>query len=94
MKSLSTPVRTKHLDDDGNDFDNIGLGASYSIQGLTFSGAYYQQQDTLSIGDPVKKADSGQYALGIKFSQDNWVVAAMYGSEEIAVPSCTNTVVR
>ena len=36
--------------DDGNDFDNIGLGASYSIQGLTFSGAYYQQQDTLSLG--------------------------------------------
>ena len=81
--------------DDGNDFDNIGLGASYSIQGLTFSGAYYQQQDKLediTSGESVKEADKGQYALGIKFSQDNWVVAAMYGSEEIAVPSCTSIV--
>ena len=37
-----------HDDDFGNDFDKIGLGASYSIQGLTFSGAYYQQQDATS----------------------------------------------
>ena len=77
--------------DDGNDFDNIGLGASYSIQGLTFSGAYYQQQDELEIGsgESFKRADSGQYALGVKYSQDNWVVAAMYGSEEIEVPNCS-----
>ena len=83
-------TRQRHLADDGNDFDNIGLGASYSIQGLTFSGAYYQQQDELDIG--LGGADKGQYALGIKFSQDNWVVAAMYGSEEIAVPSCSATI--
>ena len=70
--------------DDGNDFDKIGLGASYSIQGLTFSGAYYQVQDSLALTglSPAKTADSTQYALGIKYSQDNWVVAAMYGDKD------------
>ena len=66
--------------DDGNDFDVIGLGASYSIQGLTFSGAYNQEQDSLSVDG--KDADSSQYALGIGYSQDNWVVAAMYGDKD------------
>ena len=68
--------------DDGNDFDKIGLGASYAIQGLTFSGAYYQVQDALSVNS--KAVDSSQYALGIKYSQDNWVVAAMYGDKDAA----------
>ena len=61
--------------DDGNDIDSIGLGASYSIQGLTFSGAYRQVQDF------VGNDDLDQYALGIGYSQDNWIVAAMYGEE-------------
>ena len=71
--------------DDGNDFDYIGLGASYSIQNLTFSGAYRQKQGgdgKDSGGNEAKKDDLGQYALGIGYSQDNWIVAAMYGSEE------------
>ena len=62
--------------DDGSDFDSIGIGAGYSIQGLSFSAAYLQNQ---GIGDDD---DLSQYALGIGYSQDNWVVAAMYGSEE------------
>ena len=62
--------------DDGSDFDSIGIGAAYSIQGLTFSGAYLQDQ---GIGNDD---DLSQYALGIGYTQDNWVVAAMYGSEE------------
>ena len=111
--------------DDGNDFDKIGIGASYSIQGLTFSGAYYQEQDALvlaeaagqttAIGDDVplltniaaqlgifgedlegeearpslvKADDKGQYALGIKYNQDNWVVAAMYGGEDVPSVRC------
>ena len=89
--SVQLPTRVDAVEtveaDDGNDFDVIGLGASYSIQGLTFSGAYNQEQDSINVGG--KTADSGQYALGIGYSQDNWVVAAMYGSKEIAVPSCS-----
>ena len=118
--------------DDGNDFDNIGLGASYSIQGLNFSAAYYQQQDALVLGThangftgnavpaagsmaatdlatrvgdglsellssnvdkdfkAVKADDKGQYALGISYNQDNWIVAAMYGGEDIAIAKCVN----
>ena len=114
--------------DDGNDFDKIGIGASYSIQGLTFSGAYYQEQDALVLGTAVgqmtlatgatqaqmdaaddafgarinnqlgldsddiagaeKADDKGQYALGIKYNQDNWVVAAMYGGEDVSSVRC------
>ena len=79
--------------DDGNDFDKIGVGASYSIQGLTFSGAYYQEQDALGtgrrIGDDLyeKSADKSQYALGVSFSQDNWIVAAMYGLDQFSSPT-------
>ena len=87
--------------DDGNDFDNIGFGASYSIQGLNFSGAYYQQQDALALGEVTgevsfggtgattrtKAGDKGQYALGLSYSQDNWIVAAMYGAEDTSVPT-------
>ena len=119
--------------DDGNDFDKIGVGASYSIQGLTFSGAYYQEQDALVLGThalgftgtntissenvrilegieellssssdnitdgdennnfvPVKADDKGQYALGISYNQDNWIVAAMYGGEDAVVAQCVN----
>ena len=67
--------------DDGNDFDSIGVGVGYSIGGLSFSGAYLQDQDeiTNANGDPD---DSGKYALGIGYIQDNWTVAAMYGSKE------------
>ena len=64
------------VDDDGNDIDSIGLGAGYSIQNLTFSGAYRQVQDYQGSDD-----DLDQYALGIGYSQDNWIVAAMYGEE-------------
>ena len=71
-------------EDDGNDFDSIGVGVGYSIQGLSFSGSYLQDQDVLTIGG--KEADASQYALGIGYSQDNWTVAAMYGSREIAIP--------
>ena len=71
-----------NIDDDGNDFDKVGLGASYSIQGLSFSGAYLQEQDKVT-GKDGKLTDKGQYALGLGYSQDNWTVAAMYGSEEI-----------
>ena len=81
--------------DDGNDFDSIGVGASYSIQGLTFSGAYYQEQDALGTGRRIgedlyeKSADKSQYALGVSFSQDNWIVAAMYGLDQFSAPkSC------
>ena len=101
--------------DDGNDFDKVGIGASYSIQGLTFSGAYYQEQDALVLAemdtvtnlelntlqqlgilgeklpedaDLVKADDKGQYALGIKYKQDNWVVAAMYGGEDVPSVKC------
>ena len=63
--------------DDGNDFDQIALGASYSIQGLTFSGAYLQDQGEGSDDD------LSNYALGLGYSQDNWTAAVMYGSEEI-----------
>ena len=112
--------------DDGNDFDKIGVGASYSIQGLTFSGAYYQEQDALILGTaegrpstppsspevdflesltvavkvvgmldnspevPSKADDKGQYALGISYSQDNWIVAAMYGGEDVVVANCVD----
>ena len=110
--------------DDGNDFDKVGVGASYSIQGLTFSGAYYQEQDALVLGThengftgansrstvnfarvvtgiselfdqegdfaPVKADDKGQYALGISYNQDNWIVAAMYGGEDAVVAQCVN----
>ena len=69
-------------EDDGNDFDNVGLGAAYSIQGLTFSGAYFQQSDVLSSeANPQFIEDLDQYALGISYNQDNWIVAAMYGEE-------------
>ena len=68
--------------DDGNDFDKIGFGASYSIQGLNFSGAYYQEQDELTINN--KESDASRYALGLSYAQDNWIVAAMYGSQELA----------
>ena len=108
--------------DDGNDFDVIGIGASYSIQGLTFSGAYRQTQDALVFGydvgikstnqagvraeakdllgranklrgnDPLISSqstdDKGEYALGIRFNQDNWVVAAMYGGEDVTITKC------
>ena len=76
-------------EDDGNDFDSIGLGVGYSIQGLSFSGSYLQDQDALSITNLSNReeteSDASQYALGIGYSQDNWTVAAMYGSREIAV---------
>ena len=89
-------------EDDGNDFDKIGFGASYSIQGLTFSGAYYQEQDALGkglrydIGDDKfayeSLDDNSRYALGISYSQDNWVVAAMYGGQDFSSPfSCVDT---
>ena len=71
--------------DDGNDFDNIGLGAAYSIEGLTFSGAYFQQQDVLlefDSGEPFEIDDVSRYALGLSYNQDNWIVAAMYGEEQ------------
>ena len=80
--------------DDGNDFDSIGVGASYSIQGLTFSGAYYQEQDALGTGRKSgdlyeDSTDKSQYALGVSFSQDNWIVAAMYGLDQFSAPkSC------
>ena len=132
--------------DDGNDFDKIGIGASYSIQGLTFSGAYYQEQDALVFGrddgldlqltsdeqddldatpddgkaaklaafktakedaffrndgsrvrnliantpggSATKADDKGQYALGISYGQDNWIVAAMYGGEDVTAVKC------
>ena len=77
------PGKTDENDDDGNDFDSIGFGVGYSIEGLSFSGAYLQDQDVLTIGD--KESDASQYALGIGYSQDNWTVAAMYGSREVAV---------
>ena len=64
------------VDDDGNDIDSIGIGAGYSIQGLSFSGAYRQVQ----VGSDD---DLDQYALGIGYSQDNWIVAAMYGEESL-----------
>ena len=64
--------------DDGSDFDSIGLGVGYSIGGLSFSGSYLQDQ---GIGNDD---DLSQYALGIGYSQDNWVVAAMYGSKEVS----------
>ena len=110
--------------DDGNDFDSVGIGASYSIQGLTFSGAYYQQPDALVFGynkgltadtnagvranakdlrdranalngnTPVvsseKTDDKGQYALGISYSQDNWIVAGMYGGEDVTITECAD----
>ena len=72
---------TTEAPDDGNDFDKIGFGASYSIQGLNFSGAYYQEQDVLEINS--KDSDASRYALGLSYAQDNWIVAAMYGSQEI-----------
>ena len=118
--------------DDGNDFDKVGIGASYSIQGLTFSGAYYQEQDALVLAENrsvdstdggvefetniaqqlgifgqklpsadklpaddvrlVKADDKGQYALGIKYKQDNWVVAAMYGGEDVPSVKCVAAV--
>ena len=86
-------------DDDGNDFDNIGVGASYSIQGLTFSGAYYQSQDALGKGRHVGTGgdrryqdsdDQGQYALGVSFNQDNWIVAAMYGGADFTAERCVD----
>ena len=86
-------------DDDGNDFDNIGVGASYSIQGLTFSGAYYQSQDALGKGRHVGAGgdrryqdsdDQGQYALGVSFNQDNWIVAAMYGGADFTAERCVD----
>ena len=111
-------------EDDGNDFDRIGIGANYSIQGLTFSGAYYQQSDALVYGidegitattdegvdeekfraradnliankPPLSNGrtdDKGQYALGISYSQDNWIVAAMYGGEDITITECGDEV--
>ena len=119
LKNESHPVTDEDqaVADDGNDFDKIGIGASYSIQGLTFSGAYYQEQDALVLGEnndvtseaefelsiaqqlgifdqklpreaAVKADDKGQYALGIKYKQDNWVVAAMYGGEDVASVKC------
>ena len=92
-------LRAPSVADDGNDFDNIGVGASYSIQGLTFSGAYYQNQDALGKGRYVvddgnlyyqDADDKGQYALGVSFSQDNWIVAAMYGGEDVGVLGCVD----
>ena len=80
---------TVAIADDGNDFDSIGFGVGYSIQGLSFSGSYLQDQDALSIVNPsngeVKKSDASRYALGIGYSQDNWVVAAMYGDRDVAI---------
>ena len=71
-------------EDDGNDFDNVGLGAAYSIQGLTFSGAYFTQSDVLEQeNNPGYIEDVDQYALGISYSQDNWIAAAMYGEESV-----------
>ena len=75
------PVLVATNVDDGNDFDQIALGASYSIQGLTFSGAYLQDQDALTTTNG-KESDASRYALGIGYSQDNWTVAAMYGSQD------------
>ena len=96
-------VLTPSVGDDGNDFDKIGIGASYSIQGLTFSGAYYQQQDALSQGRSVNVSktstpdlryegtdDLSQYALGVSYNQDNWIVAAMYGAEDFSATRCTD----
>ena len=74
---LPTTVETV-VDDDGNDIDSIGIGAGYSIQDLTFSGAYRQVQDFEGSVD-----DQDQYALGIGYSQDNWIVAAMYGEDSV-----------
>ena len=73
-------------EDDGNDFDNVGLGAAYSIQGLTFSGAYFTQSDVLEKyddGEVRAIEDVDQYALGISYNQDNWIVAAMYGERSV-----------
>ena len=88
------PVETVEADD-GNDFDKIGFGASYSIQGLTFSGAYYQEQDALNVGvlntlDIIenKSDDLSRYALGISYNQDNWIVAAMYGGQDFQASQC------
>ena len=115
-RCVGSTAKAAAVEDDGNDFDAIGIGASYSIQGLTFSGAYYQQPDALvfgynkgvtsdnSAGDrrdqanklrdntPVvsseKTDDKGQYALGISYSQDNWIVAGMYGGEDVTIAEC------
>ena len=76
--SAQDGVKADGNPDDGNDFDNVGLGAAYSIQGLTFSGAYFQQSDVESFGI-IEDVD--QYALGISYNQDNWIVAAMYGDK-------------
>ena len=79
--------------DDGNDFDKIGFGANYSIQGLTFSGAYYQEQDALPKGRYLENSDgnvyqgyddNSRYALGLSYSQDNWIVAGMFGGQDFA----------
>ena len=75
------PVDVDTNIDDGNDFDTVGIGAGYSIGGLNFSAAYNLEQDSLTNTDGSKD-DSGQYALGIGYTQDNWTVAAMYGSKE------------
>ena len=75
------PVAAKNVDD-GNDIDVIGIGVGYSIGGLSFSGAYNREQDSIDAANGVGKVDSGQYALGIGYIQDNWTVAAMYGSKE------------
>ena len=87
-------VRVSGDPDDGNDFDKIGFGASYSIQGLTFSGAYYQEQDALPKGRYLEEVgkdtryegydDNSRYALGLSYNQDNWIVAAMYGGQDFA----------
>ena len=74
---------TDKTGDDGNDFDAIGIGVGYSIGGLNFSAAYNQEQDSIDTANGLEKTDSGQYALGIGYTQDNWTVAAMYGSKEV-----------
>ena len=71
-----------NIADDGNDFDTVGIGAGYSIGGLNFSAAYNLEQDSLTNTNGTTD-DSGQYALGIGYSQDNWIVAAMFGSKEV-----------
>ena len=89
VQAIDGDGKTPTTNDDGNDFDVIGIGASYSIQGLNFSAAYNQEQDTLSVAGG-KTADSSQYALGLSYAQDNWIVAAMYGNKTAESQSCNN----